>query len=38
MRERTRIAVVGFTVARGRVVEIDLIADPAKLARLGLGR
>jgi RNA polymerase sigma-70 factor (ECF subfamily) len=24
-------AVVGFTVARGRVVELDLIADPAKL-------
>ena len=25
------IAVVGFTVARGRIVEIDLIADPDKL-------
>jgi RNA polymerase sigma-70 factor (ECF subfamily) len=24
-------AVVGFTVAGGRVVELDLIADPAKL-------
>jgi len=30
------IAVVGFTVADGRIVEIDLIADPAKLARVHL--
>ena len=30
---RTRpIAVVAFTVARGRIVEIDLVADPAKLS------
>ena len=28
------IAVVGFTVSRGRIVEIDVIADPAKLVRL----
>jgi RNA polymerase sigma factor (sigma-70 family) len=28
------IAVVGFTISRGRLVEIDLIADPAKLRRL----
>jgi len=28
-------AVVGFTVANDRIVEIDLVADPAKLARLG---
>jgi hypothetical protein len=28
------IAIVGFTTARGRIVEIDLIADPQKLARL----
>jgi len=27
-------AVVGFTVADGRIVEIDLVADPAKLRRL----
>jgi RNA polymerase sigma-70 factor (ECF subfamily) len=27
-------AVVGFTVANGRIVEIDLIADPDKLGRL----
>jgi RNA polymerase sigma factor (sigma-70 family) len=31
------IAVVGFGVASGRIVEIDLIADPAKLRRLRLG-
>jgi RNA polymerase sigma factor (sigma-70 family) len=30
------IAVVGFTVVRGRIVEIDLIADPDKLAGLSL--
>jgi RNA polymerase sigma-70 factor (ECF subfamily) len=31
------MAVVGFTTARGRIVEIDLIADPEKLGRLSLG-
>ena len=30
------IAVVGFTVADGRIVEIDLIADPEKLSGLSL--
>jgi RNA polymerase sigma-70 factor (ECF subfamily) len=30
------IAVVSFTTARGRIVAIDLIADPAKLRRLPL--
>jgi RNA polymerase sigma-70 factor (ECF subfamily) len=30
------IAVVGFTVTGGRIVEIDLIADPEKLERLPL--
>jgi len=30
-------AVVGFTVARSRIVEIDLIADPRKLRGLKLG-
>jgi RNA polymerase sigma factor (sigma-70 family) len=30
------VAVVGFAVADGRIVEIDLIADPAKLANVGL--
>jgi RNA polymerase sigma-70 factor (ECF subfamily) len=29
-------AVVGFTVAAGRIVEIDLITNPAKLRRLRL--
>jgi RNA polymerase sigma-70 factor, ECF subfamily len=28
-------AVVGFTVSNGRIVEIDLVADPGKLRRLG---
>jgi RNA polymerase sigma factor (sigma-70 family) len=32
-RERP-IAVVGFSVSSGRILEIDLIADPAKLRRL----
>ena len=32
------VAVVGFAVAGGRIVEIDLIADPAKLAHLGDSR
>jgi RNA polymerase sigma-70 factor (ECF subfamily) len=30
------IAVVGFTVAGGRIVEIDLVSDPAKLQALDL--
>jgi RNA polymerase sigma-70 factor, ECF subfamily len=30
------LAVVGFTSARGRIVEIDVIADPRKLARLSI--
>jgi len=30
------VAVVGFAVAEGRIVEIALIADPAKLANVGL--
>jgi len=30
------LAVVGFTITTGRIVAIDLIADPAKLARLSL--
>ncbi|HYY33687.1 MAG TPA: RNA polymerase sigma factor SigJ [Gaiellaceae bacterium] len=30
-------AVVGFSVARGRIIEIDLIADPAKIRHLRLG-
>jgi RNA polymerase sigma-70 factor, ECF subfamily len=30
------VAVAGFTVARGRIVEIDLLADPARLRHLDL--
>jgi RNA polymerase sigma-70 factor (ECF subfamily) len=28
------IAVAGFTVSGGRIAEIDLLADPARLARV----
>ena len=31
------VAVVAFTVEQGRIVEIDLVANPAKLARIDLG-
>jgi RNA polymerase sigma-70 factor (ECF subfamily) len=31
-----RFAVIAFTVARGRIVEIDILADPARLDRLDL--
>jgi RNA polymerase sigma-70 factor (ECF subfamily) len=27
---------VGFTVGGGRIIELDVIADPERLARLGL--
>src|SRR5207245_1730524 len=37
MPGRTPIAVVGFTVAGGRIASIDLIANPEKLRGLGLG-
>lgn len=30
-------AVLGFTFARGRIVQIDVLADPARLARVDLG-
>jgi RNA polymerase sigma factor (sigma-70 family) len=30
------VAVAGFTIARGRIVEIDLLADPARLRHLDL--
>ena len=29
-------AVLGFTIAGGKVVEIDILADPARLGRLDL--
>src|SRR5262245_38791414 len=31
------IAVVGFTIEGGKIVEIDLVANPAKLARIDVG-
>jgi RNA polymerase sigma factor (sigma-70 family) len=34
--QRRPRAVVGFTVSEGRIVEIDLITDPAKLSRLSV--
>ena len=30
------VSLLGFTVARGRIVEIDILADPARLRRLDL--
>jgi len=30
------VAVAGFTVAHGSIVEIDLLADPARLRELDL--
>jgi RNA polymerase sigma-70 factor (ECF subfamily) len=30
------VAVLGFTVVRGRIAEIDVLADPARLSRLDL--
>jgi len=30
------VAVAGFTVSRGKIVEIDIIADPERLRRLDL--
>jgi hypothetical protein len=30
------LSVMSFTVARGRIVEIDVLANPARLRRLGL--
>ena len=30
------LSVMGFTVRRGKVVEIDLLADPERLGRLAL--
>jgi len=34
---RKVVAVIGFTVAHGRIATIDLIADPDKLQALGIG-
>jgi len=30
------VAVIGFTVSRGKIVEIDAVADPERLLRLDL--
>jgi hypothetical protein len=30
------VSVMGFTVRRGRIVEIDILADPDRLRRLDL--
>jgi ketosteroid isomerase-like protein len=30
------VAVIGFTVSRGKIVEIDVLADPERLQRLDL--
>jgi RNA polymerase sigma-70 factor (ECF subfamily) len=30
------VAVLGFTVSRGKIAEIDAILDPERLPRLGL--
>jgi RNA polymerase sigma-70 factor (ECF subfamily) len=30
------VAVIGFTVSRGKIAEIDVIADPERLQRLDL--
>ncbi|MET8995392.1 sigma-70 family RNA polymerase sigma factor [Amycolatopsis sp. Hca4] len=35
-REGRPFSVLGFTVADGRIVEIDILADPARLGRLDL--
>ena len=30
------VSVLGFTITRGRIAEIDILADPARLSRLDL--
>jgi hypothetical protein len=30
-------SVLGFTVRRGRIVEVDIVADPARLRQLDMG-
>ena len=35
--DEQRFAVLGFTVAGGKVVAIDILADPARLDQLDLG-
>ncbi len=31
-------AVIGFTVTGGKIVEIDVVRDPARLARIDLAK
>jgi hypothetical protein len=33
---RHPVAVIGFAVSRGKIVEIDAIVDPERVGRLGL--
>jgi len=35
-RDGRPLSVMGFTVARGKIVEIDVLADPGRLGRLDL--
>ena len=34
--DRRVLSVIGFTIARGKVVEMDILADPDRLRRLDL--
>jgi len=36
MQDDLPFAVWGFTIAGGRIVEIDVVADPERLRQLGL--
>ena len=35
-KQERPLAVLGFTVAHGKIVEIDILADPARLQELDL--
>ena len=34
--DRRLFAIIGFTITGGKVVEMDILADPARLSRLDL--
>jgi RNA polymerase sigma-70 factor, ECF subfamily len=36
VRDGRPYAVLGFTVRRGRIAEVDIVADPARLGRVDL--
>jgi hypothetical protein len=36
MRDCERFSVGGFTIRRGRIAAMDILADPARLSRLDL--